>query len=91
MDIQMCYEKKQKYEFFTEYDPPIPGLINISKQYPNIKFTLEYQQFVFEDCKLAMVGRIKFQDGEMDAEEERKVRVVSCPPHIEFNNRQIYK
>jgi len=82
LNIDAIYdEKNKKYEIYFYDDgeePPIQGLLTISKQYPGIAFTLEYQDYIFETRKLAMFGRIKFHNGEMRREEERKVQVIPC-------------
>jgi len=71
-------QPSRMYSFITDYDPPVKAILTISKQFPMIKFTLEYKNFRHEDREVADYGKLKVMNGNIQSEEYSKIRCMVC-------------
>lgn len=58
---------KLRYTFESAWVPPLPWLIHVSKQYPSLKFWLDY-----EEPDAQVVGTVAVQDGHVSKEDQSK-------------------
>jgi hypothetical protein len=61
-----------RYDFETELDPPIKGIVNISKQFPGLKFFLSYQKFAYKDENSVDFGNLVIRNGSIESEEYKE-------------------
>lgn len=70
-------ETKLQYSFNTAWSPPIPAIDKLSKQYPSLKLTLDYEE------ETGWGGEVEFTNGEQVVVSEYGWRCRECDAQLD--------